>query len=335
MTEPKPVIFSSRDAGSRSAGEILRLAREAQNQTLEGLASTIKVAPAKLDALERGQLDRLPDASFTRALAMTVCRALKLEPTEVLAALPAARPTALAEGKPPLNQPFKDVRGGSPLFDRSWDWSALLSFKWLAPAVLLAGAVAIYVLPESANVPAWLHQVFQSDPGSADSNAIGPSASSASVPQASATEESGMAPVAAGASVTAVSTLEAASLGASGAVVLDSADASASTPIVAGFVGALSSVVLAEPGGHSASAAVSSATLVLVVTEASWIRVRDAKGIKLLSQRVSAGETLSITGAPPFKALIGNAAGVTLTYKGQPVDLVSQARNNVARVELK
>ena len=91
MTEPTSIVLSSPDAGNRGAGEILRLAREAQHMTLEGLASTIKVTPAKLEALEQGQYDRLPDANFTRALAMTVCRALKLDPTEVLAALPAAR----------------------------------------------------------------------------------------------------------------------------------------------------------------------------------------------------------------------------------------------------
>jgi len=118
MSEPSPIIFSAPDAGSRSAGEALRVAREAQGLTLEGLAANIKVAPAKLEALEQGRYDQLPDASFTRALAMTVCRSLKLDPAGVLAALPAASPVSLATGKPPLNQPFKESRGGSPLFDK-------------------------------------------------------------------------------------------------------------------------------------------------------------------------------------------------------------------------
>ena len=125
----------------------------------EGLASSIKVAPAKLEALELGQYDRLPDANFARALAMTVCRTLRIDPTEVLASLPAAKPTALAEGKPPLNQPFKEVRSGTPLFDQTMDWKAVLSFKWLAPLILLVAAALIYLVPESANVPAWLSQV--------------------------------------------------------------------------------------------------------------------------------------------------------------------------------
>lgn len=336
MTEPTPIILSAPDAGNRGAGEILRLAREAQNMTLEGLASIIKVTPAKLEALEQGQYDRLSDANFTRALAMTVCRALKLDPTEVLAALPAARPAALAEGKPPLNQPFKDVRGGAPLFDRQWDWSALLSFKWLAPITLLAGAVAIYVLPDSVDVPAWVQQVLHGRAQTVEAVAADSAASAvvdlpapASVPETVA-ETASAAP-----SVPVVTSAAAAS----GSLVLDTAEQSASAPASA-VAAALDPrlVQVAAPSASSVSqggAAPVAGPLVLTVTEASWIEVRDAKGIKLLSQQVRPGETLSVNGTPPLKALVGNAAGVNMIYKGQRVDLVSQTHNNVARVELK
>ncbi len=220
MTEPMPIILSSPDAGNRGAGEILRLAREAQNMTLEGLAAIIKVTPAKLEALEQGQYDRLSDANFTRALAMTVCRALKLDPTEVLAALPAARPAALAEGKPPLNQPFKDVRGGAPLFDRQWDWSALLSFRWLAPITLLAGAVAIYVLPDSVEVPAWVQQALHGRSQTVEAVAADSAASAvADLPVPASVPEV----VAEGASV-ASSVPGAASAAASGSLVLDAVE---------------------------------------------------------------------------------------------------------------
>ena len=115
---------------------------------------------------------------------------------------------------------------------------------------------------------------------------------------------------------------------------LDSADAAASAPAVATALDPRLAppVVAATAQAASASAA---GPLVLTVTDASWIEVRDAKGIKLLSQQVRPGETLSLNGTPPLKALIGNASGVNLIYKGQRVDLASQAHNNVARVELK
>lgn len=336
MTEPTPIILSSPDAGNRGAGEILRLARQAQNMTLEGLASIIKVTPAKLEALEQGQYDRLSDANFTRALAMTVCRALKLDPTEVLAALPAARPAALAEGKPPLNQPFKDVRGGSPLFDRQWDWSALLSFKWLAPTLLLAGAVAIYVLPDSVDVPAWVQRVLHGQPKVTEPVAAESSASAVQdLPVASSDADAASGAVASSASVPAVNVPAVVVPAASGSLVLDAAEAGASAPAVVVAPDPRLAPAVAVASASQVASAPGVGPLVLTVTESSWIEVRDAKGVKLLSQHVRPGETLSLNGTPPLKALIGNAAGVNMSYKGQRVDLMTSARNNVARVELK
>ncbi|MBI5925692.1 MAG: helix-turn-helix domain-containing protein [Aquabacterium sp.] len=332
MTEPTPIILSSPDAGNRGAGEMLRLAREAQNMTIEGLAATIKVTPAKLDALEQGQFDKLPDANFTRALAMTVCRALKLDPTAVLAALPAARPTALAEGKPPLNQPFKDVRGGSPLFDRQWDWSGLLTFKWLAPIVLLAGAVVIYVLPDSVDVPAWVQQVLQTSPRAVQATAVEQAASAALAQstEASAPEVVADVPSDAAASASTALPVVAAS-GAQAPLVLDVVEGAASVAVAADPRLA----TVAHPSASMPMIGAGAGPLVLTVTAASWVDVRDAKGVKLLSQQVTPGQTLSLNGTPPLKVLIGNAAGVSLSYKGQPVDMALQTRNNVARVELK
>lgn len=341
MTEPTPIILSSPDAGNRGAGEILRRAREAQNMTLEGLAATIKVTPAKLEALELGQFDRLPDANFTRALAMTVCRALKVDPSEVLATLPAAKPTALAEGKPPLNQPFKDVRGGSPLFDHHWDWSNLLSFKWLAPMLLLLGALGIYVLPDSVDVPAWFQQVLQMAPRPAEVakaeqaasatqleppvavsvvEAVVPASVPLDVASSVASSSSAVPPVAPASSVGLTP------------LVLDRTDAAMPTPVP----GMASDPRLAQAA--SAVVPVSGTVggaLVLAARDASWIEVRDAKGVKLLSRNVLAGERLALDGVAPLSLRIGNATGVQLSYKGQPVDLTAATRNNVARLELK
>lgn len=338
MTEPTPIILSSPDAGNRGAGEILRRAREAQNMTLEGLAATIKVTPAKLDALEQGQFDRLPDANFTRALAMTVCRALKVDPSEVLAALPAAKPTALAEGKPPLNQPFKDVRGGSPLFDHHWDWSNLLSFKWLAPMLLLLGALGIYVLPDSVDVPAWFHQVLQMAPRPAEVAKAEQAASATQLepPVAASVPDLAVVPAVSAESAASVPgvalPVSPAASGGVSSLVLDRTDAAAVVP--APVAGQDPRLVQAASVAAPASAS-SGGSLVLSVRDPSWIEVRDAKGGKLLSRNVLAGETVALDGPAPLSLRIGNAPGVQLSYKGQPVDLTAATRNNVARLELK
>ncbi len=345
MSEPSPIVLSAPDAGNRSAGEALRLAREAQGMTLERLASTIKVSPAKLAALEQGQYDLLPDASFTRALAMTVCRALKLDPSEVLAALPAARPVSLAAGKAPLNQPFKESKGGSPLFDRQWDGSAILSFKWLAPAALLLGAVAIYFLPDSVVTPQWLAHLLQ------------PPAETAAAPKPEA-DAATEAPVPAMAPVTA-EPADSAPLVAPPAVPLASAPL-APSGVASGVVplrldvtepGAASGVMpgvaqpYADPRLQSAPGAINATpipavsagagVLALSTQQPSWIEVKDVNGNKLLSRNVLAGESVRLDGPAPLRILVGNATGVKLSYKGQPVDLAASTRNNVARLELK
>lgn len=345
MTEPTPIILTSPDAGNRSAGEILRRAREAQNMTLEALASTIKVTSAKLEALEAGQFDRLPDPNFTRALAMTVCRALKLDPSEVLASLPAAKPAALAEGKPPLNQPFKEVRGGSPLFDHSWDLASLLSFKWLAPGLLLLGALVIYLLPESLETPAWFHQILQMTPRPAEVAKAELAASAtqlepltaASVAEDVQSASMPIPPSVAAASTASVPEAASAPVGAAASgslapLVLDGTD----TPAAASARTSGAPPRLSQAASSVASGGVpAEGALVLVAREASWVEVRDAKGAKLLSRNVLAGERLALEGVAPLVVRIGNAPGVQLNYKGQPVDLTAATRNNVARLELK
>ena len=95
MTEPMPgagdAAFAGRDeapVGGRSAGALLKAAREREGLHLSVLAATIKVAPAKLEALEQDRYGELPNATFTRALAQSVCRSLKIDPRPVLALLP-------------------------------------------------------------------------------------------------------------------------------------------------------------------------------------------------------------------------------------------------------
>lgn len=95
-----------------SAGAMLRRARESAGLELGTLSATIKVAQRKLEWLEADRYDQLPDAVFTRALALTVCRALKIDSAPVLALLPAAKESSSLEHVTQgLNQPF-DERGG-------------------------------------------------------------------------------------------------------------------------------------------------------------------------------------------------------------------------------
>ena len=64
----------------------------------------------------------------------------------------------------------------------------------------------------------------------------------------------------------------------------------------------------------------------------SWLEVRDAAGEVVHADLGRAGETLALTGEPPFSILLGNAAGVELRYDGNPVALLPHTQQNVARL---
>ena len=61
-----------------SAGQLLRQAREAAHMHRASLAGVLKVPAKKIEALENDDWQSLPDLAFTRALASSICRQLKI-----------------------------------------------------------------------------------------------------------------------------------------------------------------------------------------------------------------------------------------------------------------
>jgi cytoskeleton protein RodZ len=109
------------------------------------------VPPAKLEALEQDRFDLLPDATFARALALAVCRVLKLDPAPVLAQLPRAGNGRLEHVATGLNTPFRQRAGAA----EPTAGGALLRnpVLWIV-VLLLVGAAAIYFWPRRAAVDA-------------------------------------------------------------------------------------------------------------------------------------------------------------------------------------
>ena len=127
-----------------TAGGMLRHARQAQGLHIAALAAAIKVVPRKLELLESDQFDQLPDATFTRALAQTVCRTLKIDPAPILALMPPAlgqhRLEQVAEG---LRTPFRDRPGRL----EPSEWTSVAMPALVLAALLLILAAAVYMAP--------------------------------------------------------------------------------------------------------------------------------------------------------------------------------------------
>ena len=92
----------------------------------------------------------------------------------------------------------------------------------------------------------------------------------------------------------------------------------------------------AKPAAGNAVAADSGerATLRMVFDQESWVEIKDRNGNTIFGQLSPAGSRRSVSGEPPFEVVVGNAAGVRLTYKDESVDLSAHTQVDVARLTL-
>lgn len=301
-TDPKnktmEPIPEGRAPQAATAGAWLKNARQQRGLHIAALAVMLKVPQAKLEALEADRYDELPDATFARALATAMCRALKVDAAPVLALLP--RTGQDFDVPPSLNQPFRERGSGAgdgavlALLTRPVVWG---------PVLLLAAAAAVYWIPAG-----WLPERDMATPAPMVSGTVGPASTPAVefVPAPTAPPASQPAAVA-------------------GAAVAP-APAPVASPVQAAATPAVAAASMpALPAGQA---------LRVTATADSWIEIVDANGQTLLSRVLKQGEQQEFGGAPPYKIRIGNVSGTRLEWRGAAVDLAARASNNVARLEL-
>ncbi|MCE4553331.1 helix-turn-helix domain-containing protein [Roseateles cellulosilyticus] len=306
-TGPKNKTMESTPEGRErpaTAGAWLRNVRQQRGLHIAALAVMLKVPQAKLEALEADRYDDLPDATFARALATAMCRALKVDPAPVLALLPRTSASEF-DMRPGLNQPFRE-RGSGGTVDLGVSSLVRRPVVW-GLAALLVVAAALYWMPAS-----WLP--------SRDTSAEAPQAVSGTVTSA------------ASAPVEFVAAPPAATTPSTPAVLQPAAAASAMpTPTPTPAVVASAPLQVREV---AAPPAVGTPALRVTATAESWVEVVDAKGQMLLSRVLREGEQQAFSGAPPYKVRVGNVRGTQVEWRGSPVDLAARGSNNVARLEL-
>ena len=65
-----------------------------------------------------------------------------------------------------------------------------------------------------------------------------------------------------------------------------------------------------------------------------WTSVTDGNGKVLFSAIKRKGDSLDLTGKPPFAVRLGFARGVQVSYNGQPVDVAPFTSGETARLKL-
>lgn len=317
-------------AAKTTAGSLLRAAREKQGLHIAALAAAIKVSPRKLDALEHDRYDELPDATFTRALAQTVCRSLKIDAAPVLALLPQPEAVALDHVTGSLNTPFRERPGRSD--PAGLAVAAIRPMVGAGVALLVAAAVVYFVPADFWQFGKGVVPVAQ--PASA------PEPVAAPAPMAAAEPASALSTAAPGASAAAsepAPSITAVAL----APAPGAASAAAPAPVPTAAVAPVAAPPAAAGLPTAATPAASTAALAalprlvqLSADRASWVEARDARGQVLFSRVVQPGESIGFDGQLPIRMTIGNAPATQLRFKGRPVELAASTRDNVARLDL-
>ncbi len=286
-----------------TAGSLLKQARVAKGLHIAALATSIKVAPRKLELLEADRYDELPGATFTRALAQTVCRTLKIDAAPVLALLPLPAGHGLSQLSRGLNEPFRDKPGRRVPSDLSFLSSPIV----IAAGVLVLASALMYLLPAG-----WVAELTQQAGGAARESDAAPAVTT---------------------SASTVITLP------PPAVVMAASDAMpasmpAPMPVSTPTSAATAPAASASLPAATASPVAPNGALLLRAQAQSWVEVIDGRGNPLMSRMLEAGEAVGLDGPTPLRVKIGNASATQVSFRGRAVDL-APSRDNVAKLELR
>lgn len=293
-SDPTNVLHS----GSAAAGDLLKKARESTGLHIAALAVSLKVPVSKLEALEQGRLEALSGPVFVRALASSVCRNLKLDPTQVLALLPLAQPIQLAQ-QPDLNAPFSRA-GRIVQFSGG---SASLGLPVAAVTALLLGAVVLFFLPQLREWTAsWAAESTHVESPVPVGGFVNGNLSDVKAPPPPVAN-----PIA--------------------AVVSTTSESKRPVSVASGPVDASTATL--------GTVAVPAGLLSFKASGSSWVEVSDAKGAVVLRKMLEVGEPVQANGTSPFKVVIGRVDATELWVRGQRFDLSTVANGNVAKFEVK
>ena len=287
-----------------SGGALLRQAREASGLSVSALASLLKVSTAKLDALESNRWDLLPDIVFARALASSVCRALKIEVAPVLAHFPTLTTPSMKTDESGINAPFRTHGDGLGLASLS----QLRKPGTLAVLILIVAAVVLFFLPSEFFEARFAGSLFKNDDKETTSITV-------SSPDTAPNDLNQVSPV---------------------------PEAGTQLPVMSQTMpeNSPSLVVTKEPSASPLPITVNgngavAGTVVLKATSASWVEVVDGRGVVQVRKIMAEGEVLGASGESPLSVVIGRADAVAVEVRGKNFNLANLPKNNVARFEVK
>jgi cytoskeleton protein RodZ len=346
-------------ASGVAVGVALREAREQMGMSVEEVAGRLKFAPRQVAALEAGDFAQLPELAFIRGFVRSYARLLQLDEKSLLDALPGAPAAAAIQVRAARNEV---PRRGAERMQQNLFWLGaavvvvvlgIVAWKFDAGetrsgATQGAPAAATGSAPETGPTGAAPQNTAANQPEETTLSAqTGPSGGVTGPEGAARPGETAPAPQpprpAEAAQVRPAQPAVAAHDGEKKpARVATHAAAPKASGVAAAATMAHARPRHAPQAASGVAATAESAPHAQGVSRAvhfefaedSWVEVRDGNGRLLLSTLGKQGASLNASGPPPLSVVIGNAKGVKLVYKGQPVALQPMAGSEVARLKL-
>jgi cytoskeleton protein RodZ len=296
--------WASADAAI-DVGHCLRAAREARGISIDEASMALKLSSRQVEALETNDWFHLP-RTVTRGFVRNYARYLELDAVPLMAAMdgvqmPQGPELAVSDGAP-VSMP-REGRG-----DRR-DYVRVAAGLLILALALLA---YFFVPTETWRSTLGSIKALVSGGQAGGEAATAPAETSGQESDAPAAPEAMPVPV---------------------TPALETAPAPATLPPAAVPAPAAPAPAASSALAPAASSA-SDGTLVFSFDRQSWVEVRERGGKIVFSQLNPAGSQREVVGQPPFSLIVGNAAHVTLQYKGKPVDLSQRSRDDVARLTL-
>jgi cytoskeleton protein RodZ len=294
-------------------GALLQGAREQHRLSIEDISNRLRLSPRQIKALENDDFAALPEAMITRGFIRNYARLLGIDAEPLLEAYRVFVPSS--DSPRAISIPSENILiSGSN--KRPWFMYMLASLM----IALLLGAWLIYVdyVPQQS-----AQQAAKPAPATKSEAAAEPGATTepgtyteslpmAALPAAERAQEDEAAAVTAAPSP--ATQPEAKPAPAAPAVAREAATSPASNP---------------TPTGDKALA-----KLKFTFSDHTWVSVTDRNNKEIFNKTKPAGSEDTVEGQPPFKVVIGNAAGSKLVFNDKPVDLAPYTKLNVAHLTL-
>ncbi|UCV16364.1 RodZ domain-containing protein [Quatrionicoccus australiensis] len=279
-----------------AVGAQLRAAREARGIALSEVAATLKLGVRQLEALERGDWQVLPGATFVRGFVRNYARFVQINPLPLMSQLDAVLEKPVSRLGEADSQQTAMPQGGPGISRR--DRMVVLSGGLL----VVFAALIYFLLPNDLSV--WRDSVQELISSLARKDEVAPVAVVEPAPASEPVFPPGTTPQ-------------------------QVMNPQAETP-AADAVAPQAAMPVAEKSLQVAGAP----DMRFVFEKESWVEVRDRDGKVIFSQRGQAVSEQSVSGQGPFSLVVGFAPGVKLFWHGQTVDLAPYTRGDVARLVL-